>query len=63
MCTSCIDPTSNGYYSIVMDIRDILGLQQGQDKPTETRGRTDKTRNEEKKPIFLKMEPFDVVFT
>ena len=36
MCTSCIDPTSNGYYYIVMVIRKILCLQQRQYETTKS---------------------------
>ena len=33
MCTSGIDPTSNGYYSKVMAVRTIFCLIQGRDAP------------------------------
>ena len=36
MCTSGIDHTSDGYYSIVMAMRTILCLRQGIDEPKET---------------------------
>ena len=35
VCKSCIEPKSNDYDSIVMDIRNILCLQEAQYEPTE----------------------------